>query len=110
VQVDPIKPKLELPRSQRLKVNCDIPPSTSAFKFNLRHYNEAHRHTMLRSREWQGLTLVHVRAQLEHICDTFMGQSWVTWGTKTAEVELKVDECAPLASGGTRCSASTARL
>jgi len=34
----------------------------------------------------QGLTLVHVRAQLEHIRDTFMGQV----GLRGAERQLKL--------------------
>ena len=38
VQVDPIKPKLKPPGTKRLKVQCDILLSTSAFHFNLRRY------------------------------------------------------------------------
>jgi hypothetical protein len=38
VQVDPTKPKLKPPGTKRLKLKCDILPSTSAFKFNLRRY------------------------------------------------------------------------
>jgi hypothetical protein len=38
VQVDPIKPKLKPPGTKRLKLNCDVLLSTSAFKFNLRRY------------------------------------------------------------------------
>jgi ABC-type transport system involved in Fe-S cluster assembly fused permease/ATPase subunit len=40
VQVDRIGPKLKPPRTKRLKLKCDIVLSTSAFKFNLRRYNE----------------------------------------------------------------------
>jgi hypothetical protein len=40
VQVDPIKPQLKPPGNKRLKLNCDVLLSTSAFKFNLRRYNE----------------------------------------------------------------------
>jgi hypothetical protein len=40
VQVDPMKPKLKPPGTKRLKLNCDIPLSTSAFKLNLRRYIE----------------------------------------------------------------------
>jgi hypothetical protein len=40
VQVDPIKPKLKMPRSKRLKLNCDVLLSTSAFKFNLRRFTK----------------------------------------------------------------------
>jgi hypothetical protein len=36
--VDPIKHKLKPPGTKRLKLNCDILLSTSAFKFNLRRY------------------------------------------------------------------------
>ena len=39
-QVHPIKPKLKPPGTKRLKLNCDILLSTSAFKFNLRRYNK----------------------------------------------------------------------
>jgi hypothetical protein len=38
VQVDPIKPTLKPPGTERLKLNCDVPRSTPAFKFNLRRY------------------------------------------------------------------------
>jgi len=41
VQVDPIKPKLKLPRTKRLKLQCDEPLSKFAFKFNLRRYTMA---------------------------------------------------------------------
>ena len=40
VQVYPIKPKLKPPGTERLKLNCAILLSTSAFKFNLRRYNK----------------------------------------------------------------------
>ena len=39
VQVDPIKPKLKLPGTKRLKLKCEGPLSICAFKFNLRRYN-----------------------------------------------------------------------
>ena len=38
MQVDPIKPKLKPLGTERLKPNCDILLSTSAFKINLRRY------------------------------------------------------------------------
>jgi hypothetical protein len=38
VQVDPIKPKLNLPGTKRFKLTCDILLSTSVYKFNLRRY------------------------------------------------------------------------
>jgi len=43
VQVDPIKPVLKALGTKRLKPKFDLMPSTSAFKFNLRRYNVAHR-------------------------------------------------------------------
>jgi len=36
VQVDPIKPKLKPPGTERLKLSFDLQLSTSAFEFNLR--------------------------------------------------------------------------
>ena len=39
VQDDPIKPKLKPPETKRLKPNCDVLLSNSAYKFNLRRYN-----------------------------------------------------------------------
>jgi len=41
VQIDPIKPTLKPPGTERLKLECDILLSTFAFKFNLRRYNKA---------------------------------------------------------------------
>jgi len=38
VQVDPIKPKLKLPGTKRLKLTCYEPLSRFAFKFKLRRY------------------------------------------------------------------------
>jgi hypothetical protein len=38
VQVDPIKPNLKLPGTERLKLTCDELLSTFAFKFKLRRY------------------------------------------------------------------------
>jgi len=43
VQVDPIKSKLKPPGTERLKLNCDVLLSSSAFKFSLRHYTEEER-------------------------------------------------------------------
>jgi hypothetical protein len=40
VQVDPMNPKLRPPGSKRLKLNCDVLLSTSAFKFKLRRYTK----------------------------------------------------------------------
>jgi hypothetical protein len=39
VQVAPIKPNLKPPGTKRLKLRCDILPSTSAFKVDLRRYS-----------------------------------------------------------------------
>jgi len=41
VQVDRMKPMLKPSATKRLKLKCDIMLSTSAFKFNLRRYNQA---------------------------------------------------------------------
>ena len=38
VQVDPIKPTLKAPGTNRLTLKCDEPVSTFAFKLNLRRY------------------------------------------------------------------------
>jgi len=38
LQVDTMKVNLKPPGTERLKLKCDILLSTSAFKFNLRHY------------------------------------------------------------------------
>ena len=38
MQVDPVKPNLKLPGTQRLKLKCDEPLSNIAFKFKLRRY------------------------------------------------------------------------
>jgi hypothetical protein len=38
VWVDPIKPKLKLPGTERLKPACDVLLSIPAFKYNLRRY------------------------------------------------------------------------
>ena len=40
VQVNPIKPTLKVPGSERLKLNCDDLHSNFAFKFNLRRYTK----------------------------------------------------------------------
>ena len=40
MQVDPIKPILRAPGTERLKLKYDEPPSKFAFKFNLRRYTE----------------------------------------------------------------------
>ena len=38
MQVDPIKPKLKPPGTERLKLQCDDPLLHFAFNFNLRRY------------------------------------------------------------------------
>ena len=40
VQVNPVKPMLKPPGTKRLNLKCDIPLSTFAFKFYLRHYTK----------------------------------------------------------------------
>ena len=40
MQVDPIKPTLKPPGTERLNLKCDILLLNFAFKFNLRRYNE----------------------------------------------------------------------
>ena len=95
MQVDPIKPKLKAPETKRLKLRYDLSLSSFAFNFNLRRCTLArltwnyfpaalHRPSaalMLDSAAegaggggggGQGLTLVHARAQLEQLKDTFM--------------------------------------
>ena len=63
MQVDPIKPTLKAPGTNRLKRKCDEVPSSFAFKLILRRYfmgvtDEAH--------DRQGLTLVQFSAQHKH--------------------------------------------
>jgi len=41
VQIDPLKPKLKPPGTYRLKLNCYVLLSASAFKINLRRYTKA---------------------------------------------------------------------
>ena len=41
MQVDRIKPTLKSTGTERLTVKCDILPSTSAIKFNMRRYSTA---------------------------------------------------------------------
>jgi len=41
VQVDAMKATLKAPGYERLKLKCDVLPSSFAFKFNLRRYIEA---------------------------------------------------------------------
>jgi len=40
VQVDPMKPALKAPGTNRLRLMCDILLSTFAFNFNLRRFSE----------------------------------------------------------------------
>jgi len=51
VQVAPIKPALKPTGTQRLKLECDILLSTSAFKFNLRRYSMVTRGELLDPKE-----------------------------------------------------------
>ena len=41
MQVDPVKPALKAPGTQRLKLNYDYLLTSFAFNFNLRRYNKA---------------------------------------------------------------------
>jgi hypothetical protein len=67
VQVEPIKPALKAPGSERLKLNCDDVLSNFAFKFNLRRYNtEAHRNTS---------SAADLDRTLEHFVDSFNNAS-----------------------------------
>ena len=50
VQVDPIKPTLIAPGSERLKLNYDDPLSNFAFNFYLRRYNLGRRYHHLIAR------------------------------------------------------------
>ena len=82
MQVNPIIPKLKLPGTKRLKLNCDVLLSTVAFTFKLRRYNPGNSggplinefgevvaiNTAIRADAegiGQGLTLVHFSAQPE---------------------------------------------
>ena len=40
MQVDPTQPTLKPPGTMRLKLVCDVPPFTFAFKCNLRRYTK----------------------------------------------------------------------
>ena len=55
MQVDPIKPKLKPPGTERFNLKCDILLSTSAFKFNLRCYTMAERRRAAEAAARQGL-------------------------------------------------------
>ena len=56
MQIDPIKPKFKPPGTSRWKLECDVPPSTSAFKFNLRRYIKALKGLVVMSPELEGVT------------------------------------------------------
>jgi hypothetical protein len=89
---------LKVPGTEHLKVTHDEPPSKFAFKFNLRRYNkdiakDAAPFMRKASKYYesiaaqlcangQGLTLVHVRAQLEQLQDTFMSEAGLHGGQK----------------------------
>ena len=65
MQVDPIKPTLKPPGTQRLKLKYDEVLSNFAFKFNLRRYNEERAEACTREADekrqlkvrWRRLTL-----------------------------------------------------
>ena len=66
------KPKLKPPGTKRLKVNCDVLLSTSAFKFNLRRYKEemleADQEALRREREGVRATLGRAVQIQIHVC------------------------------------------
>jgi hypothetical protein len=90
VQFEPIKPVLKAPGTKRLILKWDKLLSNVAFTVNLRRYKQcvfvrsAARRTALPAEftdglcfnveqgKGQGLTFVHVRAQLEQLQNTFM--------------------------------------
>ena len=59
VQVDPMKPTLKPPGTKRLKLKCDVPLSSFAFKFNSRRVNqmaeELHTRLHAHAAVWGGL-------------------------------------------------------
>ena len=83
MQVDPLKPKLKPLGIKRLKLSCVILRSTFAFKFKLRRYSSGGGGDatagvgggsgagVAAAGSRQGLTLVHIRAQLQQLQDTF---------------------------------------
>ena len=79
VQVDPIKPTLKAPGTQRLKLKYDNPLSSFAFKFNLRRYTQAPEHPRAHSatpsassRQGSAETACHF---LQHICQLSVNDS-----------------------------------
>ena len=75
MQVDPIKPTLKAPGTKRLKLGYDKLLSNFAFEFNLRAATPRFWRRESCGRRWpagQGLTLIHIGAQLEQLQDTFM--------------------------------------
>jgi len=103
VELEPIKPVLKAPGSKRLKLNCDIPLSNFAFKFNLRRYTEVlevwSRRRRRQAGEGAALRALHGHpgrglhsSTFRLIISTFCGIRWVVHGvsvTKTAQVELR---------------------
>jgi len=90
MQVDPIKPTLKALKNKRLTLKYDETLSNLAFKLNLRRYSkeiaksELGKVDLTLLAERQGLTLVHVRAQLEQLQDTFMSQVGFHGGQKSS--------------------------
>jgi len=56
VQVDPIKPKLKLLETRRLKLNYDEPLSNVGFRFNLRRYSMG---ALSMGKVWSGRNCSH---------------------------------------------------
>ena len=102
MQVDPIKPKLKSPGTKRLKLDCDVLLSTSAFKFNLRRYILVEKPTWRPCRhfhrEGDGLRAVRHRWSGLHSFRTIICGEWVIRGTVTYELHFPRLE-APCAVG-----------
>ena len=85
MQFDPIKPTLKPPRIERLELQYDGTDVSFCSNFKSRHYDRVECRQCQRWRrvpphvspdsladDWQGLTLVHIGAQVEQLHDTFM--------------------------------------
>jgi hypothetical protein len=64
VQADPVKPKLKPPETQRLKLECDMLLSTSAFKSNFRLYTKELRDAISHIRNQKVLVVKVTRCRL----------------------------------------------
>ena len=126
MQADPIIPKLKPPgtRPKRLKLKYCKLLSSFAFNFNLRHFSleleyyqfepytpkdlPAERVSPIVVHCGQGLTLVHVRAQLElSLCPTHPNVTHECV-PNVLKLSSNVNECKSLTAGTRRRRASTA--